>query len=260
MTASAAPARKTPAPMQDKDRSGSSIAKQLLTSSYTLLLPDPKDPSKTVARDTADLVVSPGNSLLNPMIKKLLRYLIPEQEMHKFLKGMMSRDEEERVLRKLETLVSTGGSGIEAPQLLAQLRQALNPDWSSISNPNRSMNGNKQTASAALADLQPPSAEYLDTFRAEYLALFGGSEEEFDAVKSSVAKKLGKDIRKLKQDLRAVNVIEQEKELKSIVAQIDADHPLKQRIESKVDVILANPMWPHDRKIVFTKRLVKAIQ
>ncbi len=96
--------------------------------------------------------------------------------------------------------------------------------------------------------------ETLDSFKKELTSMLGISEEEFERYKQEAVAVFKQDtLPLLEQDDPRVK----EQELEKLLENITQEHEYYESIVAKFRVLQSNPDWPHEKKVVFAKRLLK---
>ena len=81
------------------------------------------------------------------------------------------------------------------------------------------------------------------------------SDDEFEAVGGAVAEEFE---RSLRPSLRGGNPRTEAASLEELLASaVPADHPSFGPLRQKLAVLAGNPWWPHERKVVLARRLIK---
>jgi len=110
------------------------------------------------------------------------------------------------------------------------------------------------SSSLASSSSSPSPEETLDSFKDDLASMLGLSEDEFERYKQEA-------VAAFKQD--TLPMVEQhdprvkEQELEKLLDTITQEHEHYEAIATKFRVLQSNPDWPHEKKVVFAKRLLK---
>lgn len=98
------------------------------------------------------------------------------------------------------------------------------------------------------------SEETLDSLKKELTAMLGISEDEFERYKQEAVAAFKQDTLPFleQQDPRV-----REQELEKMLENITPEHEYYESIVAKFRVLQSNPNWPHEKKLVFARRLLK---
>lgn len=96
--------------------------------------------------------------------------------------------------------------------------------------------------------------EILDSFKSELASMLGISEDEFERYKQQAVAAFKEDTMPMleQQDPRV-----REQELMKLLDTITPEHEYYEAIVTKFRVLQSNPNWPHEKKLVFARRLLK---
>ena len=112
-------------------------------------------------------------------------------------------------------------------------------------------------ASSSLASpssSSPSPEEILDSFKNDLTSMLGLSEDEFERYKQEAIAVFTQDtLPNLEQQDPRVK----EQELEKLLDTITQEHQHYEAIVAKFRVLQSNPAWPHEKKVVFAKRLLK---
>jgi hypothetical protein len=117
---------------------------------------------------------------------------------------------------------------------------------SSLSSPSSSLSSSPSEESSP--------EETLDSFKQELTSMLGLTEEEFEKYKQEAVAVFKQDTLPMleQQDPRL-----KEQELEKLLDNITQEHEYYEAIVAKFRVLQSNPDWPHEKKLVFAKRLLK---
>jgi hypothetical protein len=221
------------------------LADAIFGSRWAAEVPVPGRPGETHEVDLADAV--DASRVLDAEMAPLFRYAASKADVERLTTGRASRGEQEELVAKLHT--SLVRDGAEAARMAAaEARLEADPNYA------------LEDALAATPRPAPafaPAEDALLALKAELMAAFELSEEEFEAHRAEAVVGFEATTR-LALEARTAEGLAAE--LEALVADgLPADHPRLGAARAAVGVLQGNPGWPHERKLVFARRLVKRL-
>lgn len=221
----------------------------VLGASYTLTFQDDEGGTTTVDTDSID---QDAASLLNANNFPFLKYHVSDEEMARFAAGQMSAEHQEEIIERLQVALISSPTE-DAQEERRRLQIALDPHYQI---------GESMLVTPSAADpprRAPSAARQLEASKQHLMEAFGMSEEEFAEAKAAAVAEVGAEMAALGV-AATPSYRRQELALGELLARsVPADHPSFGKLQEKLAVLQANPLWPHARKLQLARRLIKAL-
>ena len=192
-----------------------------------------------------------ASDMINTDMLPFAKYMISPEEVRRFEDGRLSFDDRRRLLTKVRLAM------LRSPE---QLQRKLEADIKADADPNYRIEdcllAKNRPLPAHLKKQSTPPEEILDQYKETLCQMLNLTEEEFETYKKEASDQFREQImpRINAQDPRV-----QEKELDDMVKGIGPGHDYYDSIVSKIRTLQSNPQWPHEKKVMYARRLLKRI-
>ncbi|EFN59775.1 expressed protein [Chlorella variabilis] len=222
---------------------------------FEYALRDAADP-QAEAVPIRDLVTDIGD-LANSDNLALLKYYVTPQEWRAFSSGSMDTEEQNHLLDRLATALIADERHVEKKEAVAAAIDA-DPDYDIMA----SLGSRPQLRGTRRVAPVPPREEVeaeIDASKEMLMEEHSMTEEEFEAAKQATVQQMMAAAHQAAAPVLP-NHLSQERRLMALVDKaLPRDHPHYAAAKQRIAVLQANPGWSQERKMVFTKRLIKRL-
>jgi hypothetical protein len=185
-----------------------------------------------------------GPLALNRDLLNVAGYVVRPEEAARFRDGRMSGDDRRMLVSKLQNIM------LRSPERVARIADT---EARLEATPNYRL---EDVLAGPPAARGPSPEELLERHKADFCAMLGLSEAQFEEHKAAAVADFAAEVA---PSLDAADPRAQEAQLAAVLEEVPADHANYGKIEEKLAVLRNNPYWPHERKMVLARRLVRTM-